>query len=290
MTTSERPLWQRIGLLAGVVGGLALAALSALTGGDERAQQPGGDVIARINGVDLSRADLMRALKAVSAGRRQPLSASDEAAILQRLIEEEVLVQHALELDVARHDPNLRNALVSAVTRDVITRSRAQPVREGDVLAYYAKNRGRFALPARYYVRAFYIPAKEKASQMAAFERALAAKESAKALAERFGSAAPPIPQGLLPLSKLKDYIGSAPAAALEGLTTGHWSDWIDDKGGVWRLYLVNRTAARTPPLASIRTQVEAAYMDARDDAALRRYIDRLKAKATITLAPDAPQ
>jgi len=91
-------------------------------------------------------------------------------------------------------------------------------------------------------------------------------------------------------LQKLKDYIGSSPMAALDNLATGQWSGWVDDKGGVWRFYMVNRTGARTPALASIRKPVEAAYMDERDDEALRRYIDRLKRQATITLSADAPQ
>ncbi len=286
----DHPRWRRWLLLGGIVGGLALASLSALTGGapSQTAMPPGA--VARVGDVMILRADLVRAVNAVSAGRRNVLNDTDKAAILQRLIEEELLIQRALDMGLAHEDTALRNALVSAVTKDIIARSRAKPISPVRLRDYYFKNKMRFSRPARAHVRAVFIPRTEAKDRMAAFDASLSGGAAAQDLVTAFGQNTPPLPDGLLPLQKLKDYIGPAPLTALETLKTGQWSDWIEDNDGLWRLYLVNRTRARTPELSSVRDQVEAAYRDERDDAQLRAYIERLKRGAAIELSADAPQ
>ncbi len=290
MSKTESPSWRRLLFLGGIIGGLAMASLSALTGGEftNSALPPGA--VARVNDAVILRADLARALNAVSAGKRNVLSNEDKAVIMQRLIEEELLVQRALNRGLAEEDPTLRNALVGAVTKDVITRSRAKPISPARLRDFYFQNKARFARPARIFVKAVFLPRQKASAQMIAFDQALKEGASPEDLRQRFGGQTPPVPNGLIPPQKLKDYVGPGPLAALNSLSTGQWSPWIQDKNGVWRLYLVNRTRARIPELSSVQDQVEAAYLDERDDAALRHYIDRLKRKAKIELSPDAPQ
>ncbi len=290
MSSNNQPHWQRLLFLGGVIIGLTLAGYSALNGG--RAANPAlpPGAIASVGDTIILRADFVRALKAVSAGKQNPLTQEDEAAILQRLIEEEILVQRALDMQLVHQDPALRNALVDAITKDIVARSRAKPVSPVLLRDYFFKNKARFARPARVYVRAVFLPKGDAAAQMAAFDRALANASTPQYLGQQFGQYTPPVPDGLIPLQKLKDYVGPNPVNALDSLGSGEWSDWIEDKAGVWRIYLVNRTRARTPELESIQTQVEAALLDERDDAALRSYLNRLTRKTRITLSPDAPK
>ncbi len=291
MSNSPGPFWVRLLYLAGILGGLGLAAASALTGGRSAQTSLPPGAVARVNDAVIAREDLVRALKAVSAGKRKTaLTSKDEAAILQRLIEEELLVQRALSQGLAQSDPVLRASLANAVTRDVIARSRARPVSPVLLRDYYYRNKARFARPARISIRAVYFPQDVASGRMAAFDKALAGGASMQALLERFGQDTPPVPQGLVPLEKLKDYLGKAPLAALKGLGAGQWSGWVSDSNGVWRLYVANRTRARVPGLQSIRAEVEAAFRDDRDDAALRTYLDRLKRKADLAYSADAPR
>ena len=290
MNSASSPPWVRLLYLAGIIGGLGLAAASALTGGRsaQTALPPGAMV--RVNDAVIARADLVRAIKAVSAGKRKPLNEADKAAILQRLIEEELLVQRALAQGLAQSDPVLRASLANAVTRDVIARSRARPVSPVRLRDFYFRNKARFARPARVSIRAVYFPKSTARASMAAFDKALAKGTNVQILLAQFSGHTPPVPAGLMPPAKLKDYLGSAPLAALKGLGAGQWSGWVEDNGGVWRLYVANRTRARSPDLQSIRAQVEAAFRDDRDDAALRAYLDRLKRKADLAYSTDAPQ
>ena len=290
MNTTKTPRWHRLLFLGGIIIGLSLAALNALTGGQVRnaALPPGA--VARVNDTTILRADLARALNAVSMGKRNAITDEDKAVILQHLIEEELLVQRAMQRGLAEQDPTLRNALVNAVTRVIIARSRAKPISPVRLRDYYFKNKARFARPERVFVRAIFLPTANAAQEKPAFDRALSGGAKPEELVRRFGQHTPPVPNGLLPVQKLKDYVGVTPIAALNGLRPGQWTDWIKGTGGYWRLYLVNRTRARVPELESVKGQVEAAYLDERDDAALRTYIDRLKRTAKIELSADAPQ
>ncbi len=277
-------------LLGGVIVGLGMAAFSALNNGKtENTSLPPG-AIARVNEAIILRADFARALTSVSAGKQNPLTKNDEAAILQRLIEEELLVQRALDMQLVQQDPALRNALVDAITKDIIARSRAMPISQVVLRDYYFRNKGRFARPARIFVRAVFIPKSEAFSQKAEFDLAMANGTKPQDLIARFAKNTPTVPEGLIPEQKLKDYVGASPIEILNTLARGQWSDWIEVKAGVWRFYMVNRTRARTPELDTIRETVEAAYLDERDDAALRTYLDRLKRNITITYGPDAPE
>jgi PPIC-type PPIASE domain len=283
--------WRRWLLIGGIVGGLSLAALNALTsgGGPNPDTLPPG-AIARVNNSMILRSDYVRALNAVSSGKRNVLTPEDKAAILQRLIEEELLIQRSLETGLATEDPALRNALVSAMTRDIIARNHSKAISPVVLRDYYYKNKARYARPARVFVRAIFLPAGSAPAQMDAFNADLKEGMPAKTLQLKYGENTPPIPEGLIPLQKLNDYIGPAPLAALPDLSTGQWSPWIKGKTGVWRLYLVNRTRQRIPELSSVKAQVEATYLTDRDDANLRRYLKRLKRNARIGYSADAPQ
>ncbi len=283
--------WRRALFVVGIIGGLGLAGLSALTGGgDDRDTLPPG-AIARVNDVVILRANFAQALSAASADKQNPIPPDQETAVLQRLIEEEILVQRALDMQLAQQDPALRKALINALTEDVKARSQIKPVSAFKLRDYYFKNKARFARPARLFVRAVFIPNANSSAQIAAFEQALSAGETSKKLALRFfGENTSPLPEGLTPADTLKDHIGQAAFAAVENLGTGQWSDWVESDAGFWRLYLVNRTRARSPEFETVRDQVEAAYREERVHDAIRVHLDRLKRNSKITLSADAPQ
>jgi len=85
---SERRATLLLGLGASV--GLALAALGLLD-----APTPGGDalppeLVARVNGVEIRRADYERLLAGLESDTRSPLSPESRLHVLDRMIEEEL--------------------------------------------------------------------------------------------------------------------------------------------------------------------------------------------------------
>ncbi|VAV87213.1 hypothetical protein MNBD_ALPHA06-2137 [hydrothermal vent metagenome] len=274
--------WRRVVLLLGVVAGLGLAAVNALGGGGASKQPLAAGAIARVNTVSILNADLIRALQAVSQGRHSPLSQADETEILNRLIEEELLVQRALALGLAQEDPALRSALVSAMTSDILSRNLGKPVSPVRLRDFYFQNKASFAVPGRVFIRAIFIPTAKAESQIPLVEQALLDGIDPKTLAEQFGSDTPPVPAGLLPVQKLLDYVGPQVVTVIPSAPIGQWSNWIKTNAGSWRIIVVQKTNSQVLPFEDVAEQVRAAYQVQRDDAALRKYLDQLLQNANI--------
>lgn len=282
--TKAAPLrWRRLALLLGIAGGLALAIFGALNDPEKTGPLPPG-AIAKVGTSTILHADFARALTAVSAGKRNLITQSDEAIILDRLIDQELLIQHALQLGMVEADIELRNALANALTREVITRSRTRSIREADLQSFYQQNQQLFARQPRYHLRAVLLTTP---SEIDDFAQAIILGKTPEQLVQHFGQNTVPIPNGLLPRQKLLEYVGATIVGALDGMGTGQWSKPIDTKAGVWRIYLHNRLDGQVWPLDTIRSQVENAYKDHRDDLALRRYLDQLRQKTDITIRAD---
>jgi hypothetical protein len=74
-------------------------------------------VVARVNHVDIASSEYEKALSMFASEKRDPLTDQDRVLVLERLIEEELLVQHGLSLGLVRKDPRLRkNVIQSLVT------------------------------------------------------------------------------------------------------------------------------------------------------------------------------
>src|ERR1044071_7198253 len=85
-------------LIAGLIGGAAMAA-AGLIGGDRKALPP--QVVATVNQHPILRDAWLRAVAAVASEQNRELTADDRRHILDRLIDEELLVQQGLALGLA---------------------------------------------------------------------------------------------------------------------------------------------------------------------------------------------
>ena len=95
--------------LAGLAG-LTFALLTALgilppQFGNQGLRLRGDVPIASVNGESVSKVEYLRALTAMQAGLDRSLTETDKKAALQVLIDEEVILQHALNIGLARSTP-----------------------------------------------------------------------------------------------------------------------------------------------------------------------------------------
>src|SRR5262245_50870367 len=93
---TEKPLLPRWLLVAGLLAGIGLASADIVLRRDEL---PDG-AVARVNDKLISRDAWLRAVAAVASERRAPLTPEDQRHILDRLVDEELLVQHGLSMDL----------------------------------------------------------------------------------------------------------------------------------------------------------------------------------------------
>lgn len=81
----------------------------------------------QINGTSIRQLDYHRALNLLASGKRAELSSADRELVLERLIQEELLLQYALDADLLRNDRKLRGAVLRSVIAGLDIQSRAAP-------------------------------------------------------------------------------------------------------------------------------------------------------------------
>jgi len=253
----------RVLLAAGLAIGMLVAGASLVQQRQGTALPPG--VVARVGPRLILRDEWLKAVAAVSSERRTPLTASDQQQILDRLIDEELLVQHGLALGLVEKDQRLRGALVSEVMllayggRD----ANAEP-EDAALRLFYARNRELFAGTPRLEVAAWLI---DPAGQQQPFQ--------------------PPLPQALLTPAKLRNYLGPSLTNAALTLPLGSRQIFPNPLGDV-ALEVRRREVEAAPPFEVLRPGVLAEFRRQQDEAAVRKLLRGLRRQSQVVVAEPA--
>jgi len=190
-------------------------------------------VAARVNGREIDSSSIERTV----AGSDAALRATGAAAgnrVLARMIDEELLLQQALDSGAAQTDPEVRAALVRAAINRVNAETAALPMTRRDIEAYFAAHRAAYASPTRYAVTPLYFEAAQFPDLRTAVQRAEAAREGLRAgrpvepLA-RGADTLPFVPPGALATAgTLVNYFGSTVVNSIEGVRIGESTPLIN--------------------------------------------------------------
>jgi parvulin-like peptidyl-prolyl isomerase len=264
----------RGGLLAGAVLGLALSAWGLL---EDRVPRHAltEDTAAIVGSRAIRRVDYERMLAGVERDRRGPIDDGTRRRVLERMIDEELLVQQALALGLAHADRRVRGELVSSLVDSVVAEADAEPPSPAEIERHYAENAGFFARPGHLRVETLFFSTRDRAESARARlvggegRDAVAAASADRAVVE--------VPEVLLPRTKLRDYLGPALVEAIDALETGIWSEPLATTDGFRLVRVVEREASSAPPLAEIEALVRQDLVRRRGDDALRRYLEGLR-------------
>lgn len=262
-----------------LIGGLAgmVAALIGAIGAPriELANRPA----AIVNGVPIPREALARAVLALQNDSRNPVTPDRERDVLERLIEEELLVQHGVELGLAETDFAARRALVQSVLElAVAERAGAEPSDE-ELRRFYRENAGFFAPAPRFSASVVFLsgaPAQVRVNEVRA---TLARGAEPSGLGDLM---AVQIPRAALPEAEWRRLIGADAARAAASLAPGEVSGALPASGGVMIVRVNGFAAAPAPAYADVAEHVRAEWDRRADEAAVRVYLERLKRRARV--------
>lgn len=201
-----------------------------------------------VNGQAIEAQEFERALAAIAKDKRNPVTDNDAARIMSRLIEEELLIQRGVEIGLVDRDRAVRSALVAAVIDHALVSVRSDPIDETQLRQWYTENTELFVQQPHFYVQRVQ------------------------------GKAGPPLPNGFVPASTLREYIGPAALNELETMTIG--ATMRVGSGDI--IKLIGSETSQTPSFDEHRDTIEAAYRRARSDRVFREYLDWLHARADI--------
>ncbi len=239
----------------------------------------------------IRRIDYERMLAGVEQDRRGPIDDGTRRRVLERMIDEELLVQQALALGIAQVDRRVRGELVSSLIDSVVSEADAEPPGEAEIERHYRASAAFFARPGRVRVESlFFAPTgggvanvdAARARAEAARARLVGGEDFASVSAESADRAALQVPAALLPLAKLRDYLGPAAIEALAAMEPGEWSTPLEAAGGFRLVHLIEREPESTPPLAEVEDLVREDLVRRRGDEALRRYLDALRGEIEV--------
>ncbi len=271
-----------------MVAGVLLAAAGLVTSSGRKVAR--ADVVAIVDGHAIAMTDYRRMLDAVADDSDEEPDEATRRFVLDRMIEEELLLARAEELGIVRADRRLRSELVAAMV-DTVTHEAAQSIpAEAELEAFYRAERDRFVGADRFRLARAVVRVgvrDDEAARLRAGElrrRVLGGESLATVAAELADPEPAPLPDALLPPNKLLDYLGPTALRAVTDVAEGGLSEAVRTSAGYEVYLVVERRAGPAPELADIRPQVLAAWQRRQADAALRRYVDALHARARIVI------
>jgi parvulin-like peptidyl-prolyl isomerase len=270
-------------LALGAVLGIFLAAFGLL----EPSQFPRDDGAARVNQTVISQDSYQRLLNAMQSDKRSPLTKEDRKLILDRMIDEELLVQRGVELGLLELNSSVRNTLVRAVTTSVITGDELYVPTEQELQDFYQENIALFTQPARLHLQRIEISDKDDQAhtRIAAVMQKLRSGTAFNEVKKTHGDPAifevPGVP---LPGAKLREYIGPTLLEEAMKLAPGEFTEPIAVQNKLVIIKLVKRIEAVTPALSSVQRQVKTEFKRKMEEETFKDYIQWLRDRADISL------
>lgn len=236
-----------------------------------------------------------RAVGLLAADSKNPIGEKEREHVLNRMIEEELLVQRARELGVDQHDRRVRSLLVSSMIDSIVADAQPDEPTQDQVEDFFDANSGYFARTGRLHVRPLRFAKRDgetdadaRARATKASERLRAGDDPATVQAELGDAWVVPVPNGLLPATKLREYIGPTPTNLATNLDAGSVSEPVKGGRSWYVLRMIDREPPFTPPLDEVEDEVRAEMLRRAGDDALRSYLDQLRDRADVRIRPDA--
>lgn len=290
---NERSAWL---LLLGASIGLALAAFGLLDVLPGPESLP-ADAAAQVGERTIRRIDYERILAGVERDLRNPLDESVRRRVLDRMIDEELLVQRALELGLATIDRRVRGELTSGLMDSIVVEADAKQASAREVAAHFEKNVDFFTRPGRLHAQTIFFSSRDVArrsgprSDGTAAERAkraverLRSGEDASNVEKQLGDPQiSSLPDGMLPASKIRDYVGPIVLQSLEALAIGEWSAPIGSGGGLYLARVIAREPRIVPAFEDVENLVQQDLKRRRGDEALRDYLADLRTRTSVVI------
>lgn len=287
-----RPVWM---LALGAALGLVLAAFGLLRGSARSTGELPDGAIARVNDALLLASDYERLVAGLERDTRSVADAETRRHVLDRMIDEELLVQRGLELGLAVRDRRVRGDLSSAVIRSVVVEAEERDPSPAELSRFFADEVAFFTQPGRIRVQQIFFRVRTPDEDAAAAARAanalarLRAGEDFQAVRSVGDHVISQIPDVLLPETKLREYIGPAALRVATALDVGQPSEPVRSGAGYHVLLVIDRQAAKTPQFAEFEPRIRAEWRRRAGDEALRSYLDELRNRADLVVGAAAP-
>ncbi len=267
-------------LISGLILGISLAFISIIEKNNFLEKET--DWIAKIEDITISRAKYESQVEGLALDKRSPLTNEDRTFVLERMIEEELLIKRAIDLGILEDNPMARGTMVQQMINIIISSSiDAEPSYE-ELQIFYSDNIGFFTGTSRLRIKQLYF-SDSGDHELSSYERASEVYKlliQGKKIEEINNLTSPTallVPNSLLTLSKIREYIGPSLMQIASKLEIGEFTEPQLVLGGYKIIVLLEKEIVNAPNFDDIKEVVISEYKKRQDDKALRDYLENLK-------------
>jgi len=264
-------------LILGAVVGLIIAGTGILKKSSIDSYLPPNS-IARVNDHFISNEAYLSAVNRYQGDSRNIMNDEKKMWVLQRLIEEELLVQRGLSIGLAQSTNEIRGSIVTVLIESITADANAKQPSEEELQEYFENNKERFLSQINLAVEVWYSNSEISIDSFLLSQKNNSEKK--ETTIKRFDS----MPRTLLPLGKIREYLGPSIANKLGDLPIN--STTLHKIRGRWYVTkILDKREPSIPPFETIKNKILNEYRRNLADNYLRTYIENLKKNSNIKVA-----
>ena len=285
---SHKVDWRQALLLAAAISGLLVASAQALFWTPTHLLIYQGQAAALVNGAVISQNQYRHQLELLEKAKASVLTKEERKAVLDHMIDNELLFQRADILGIARDHPNVRKAVLQEMIQLILdVPENRTPQSKKELKRFYQAHREWFAQQERLRVSRIYLH-KDKGNKALRIAEAFRGGAAFDALAIQGDDVVINVPDHLLPIEALFQYLGEELTNEAKTMSIGEVKGPIFTKSGIHFLFLRDKRDKTIPSFDAILPEIERRYQIWHDQQMLNQYIQRLRRFADIDY-PSAP-
>ena len=231
--------------------------------------------VAKIDERAISKEKYEMYLESIAQSRKTGLIDSDPDNILERMIDEELLIQRGIDLGMIENDSEIRSMIIQKMISSIISETNDLRISRQDLEGFYSANKDLFTpSPKLQLLKLSFDGSKQIAGEQARDLLIQGNLAGAKLLAENEVIS---LPNVLLPAMKIREYIGPSLTQKALSLEEGEVSELIDLDGRLHLIVPLQKIISSAPKFEDVYQQVESEFIRFKGEELLDEYLDDLR-------------
>ena len=230
--------------------------------------------IARVGEKEISRQRFEEIIKVLDDQSKSELTLEKKNLIRERLIDEELLIQRAIELDLVRNDSLVKGNVIQTMFQYIINSNELAEPSEAELREYFSKEKNYFSSGKRYKLKNYTFRNLKDAETARNFlnqsnlESFLKLVETENAI---------DLPNVFLTPQKIRDYLGPKVLEELPSLEKGGFSNIFEINQVPSIVICIDVLLDNNPKFEEIIKQIKNKFIRDREDILVKEYIENLR-------------
>ena len=230
--------------------------------------------IARVGEKEISRQRFEEIIKVLDDQSNSELTLEKKNLIRERLIDEELLIQRAIELDLVRNDSLVKGNVIQTMFQYIINSNELVEPSEAELREYFSKEKNYFSSGRRYKLKNYTFRNLNDAEtainllNQSDLESFLKLVETESAI---------DLPNVFLTPQKIRDYLGPKVLDELPSLEKGGFSNIFEINEIPSIVICIDILLDNNPKFEEIAEQIKNKFIRDREDSLVKEYIENLR-------------